>query len=91
MNYLINSFEFIRAYIDELLVLTKGYWKYHINKLELLISKPKDKGLKFNIEKYFFIKTKMEYLSLWVTRYGLKPIDNKTQVMKNMKPPNPPK
>ena len=32
-------------------------------------------GLKSYIEKYFFIKTKMEYLSFWVTRYGFKPID----------------
>ena len=33
MNDICHEFEFIRAYIDELLVLTKGDWKYHVHKL----------------------------------------------------------
>ena len=33
MNYLFHGFNFIRAYIDDLLVLTKGYWTDHEQKL----------------------------------------------------------
>ena len=58
MDDLFHEFEFIRVYIDELLVLTKGYWTNHIQKLEWTLSKLKGKGLKRNIEKYFFRKIK---------------------------------
>ena len=30
MDYLFHGIEFICAYIDELLILTKGYWTYHV-------------------------------------------------------------
>ena len=36
------------------------------------------KGLKCNIEKYFFVKTEMQYLGLWVTRDGIKSIEKNT-------------
>ena len=49
MIYLFHGFEFIRAYIDEILILTKGEWTYHVQKLELKLNKLKVKGLKFNI------------------------------------------
>ena len=39
MNNIFHVFEVIRAYIDDLLVLPKGYWKYHVQKLELTLSR----------------------------------------------------
>ena len=33
MNYLWHGFEFIRAYIDDILIPTKGDWTDHIHKL----------------------------------------------------------
>ena len=33
LNVIFHVFEFIRAYIDELLMITKGDWSYHLNKL----------------------------------------------------------
>ena len=67
MNDLFHGFEFICAYIDDLLILTKGYWKNHVQKLELTLNKLKEKGIKCNIEKYIFGITKMVYLGFWVT------------------------
>ena len=49
MKYLFKIFEFI----CELLILTKGYWKYHVHKLELSLNKLKEIGLKWNIEESF--------------------------------------
>ena len=43
MNDLFHVFLIIRAYIDYLLILTKGDQKYHIQKLELTLSKLKEK------------------------------------------------
>ena len=77
MDYLFRGFEFICMYIDEFLVLTKGYWVDHVQKLELTLNKLNEKLLKCNIEKSFFGKTEMEYLGFWVTHDGVKPIDYK--------------
>ena len=57
MNGLFHVFEFIRAYIYELLFLTKEYWIDYVQKLELMPNKLKVKGLKRNIETSFFGKT----------------------------------
>ena len=73
MNDLFHEFEFIRACIDKLLILTKEDCIYHVQKTELTINKLKEKVLKFNIEKYFFGQTEMEYLGFWVTHDGVKP------------------
>ena len=41
MNDLFHVFELIRVYIDELLVLTKGDWTDHVQKVELTLNKLK--------------------------------------------------
>ena len=64
MNDLFYGFEFIRAYIDDLLISTKGYWTDDVQKLELTLNKTKEKLLKRNIENSFIGKTEMEYLGL---------------------------
>ena len=87
MNDLFHGFEFIRAYIDDLLILTKGDWADHLQKLELTLNKVKEKLLKCNIEKSFFGKTEIEYLGFWVTRDGVKPINRKIEAKTNMAPP----
>ena len=87
MNDLYHGFEFISAYMDDILILIKGDKTDNIQKLSLTINKQRIKGLKYNIEKSFFRKTEMEYLGFWVTRYGIKPINRKIEVITNMKPP----
>ena len=61
MNEMFCGFEFIRAYIDDLLIITKGDWSDRLEKLEPTLQKLKDNGLKCNIEKSFFGQTEMEY------------------------------
>ena len=62
INDLFLGFEFICAYIDNLLILTKEDFIDHIQRLELILNKPKEKITKFNIENYFFRQTEIEYL-----------------------------
>ena len=64
MNDLFHGFEFTRVYTDYLVILTKGYWTDHIQKVELTLNKLKEKVLKFNIEKNFFRQTEIEYLDI---------------------------
>ena len=87
MNELFYGFEFFCAYMDDLLILTKGYWTYHVQKSELTLNKLKEKGLKCNIEESLFRQTKMEFLGFWVTHNGSKHINRKIEAITNMKPP----
>ena len=49
MNDLFHRFEFIRAYIDDLLIFKRGNQTYNVQKLELMIIRLKEKVLKFNV------------------------------------------
>ena len=73
MNDLFHGSKFIRAYIYDILILGKRDWKDHVQKLELTLNNLKGKGLKCNIERYFFGQIEMKYLGFWVRLDGVKP------------------
>ena len=75
MNEIFCGFGFIRAYIDDLLIITKGDWFNNLNKLLRVLQNLKDNGLKCNTERSFFGQTQMEYLGFWVTRNGIRPVN----------------
>ena len=54
MNTLMQDLEFVRAYIDDLLVITKGDWDDHLDKLEEVLKCLQKAGLKVNAKKSFF-------------------------------------
>ena len=62
MNEMFRGFEFIRAYINNLLIITKDYLSHHLEKLDLTIQNLRDNGLKYNIKKSSFGQTNMGYL-----------------------------
>ena len=57
MNKMFHGFDFIREYINELLLVTKGDGSNHLEQLELIPQKLQDNGLKCNIKKSFFGQT----------------------------------
>ena len=89
INASFHIFKFIHTYIDNILILTKGYWTDHVEKVKLTLHKLKGNGLKCNIEKLFFLHTKIEYLGFWVTHNDDKPTNRKIEAIPNMKPHNP--
>jgi Reverse transcriptase (RNA-dependent DNA polymerase) len=54
MSDLMAGLEFVRAYIDDLLITTKGSYNEHLNKLEVVLTPLQDTGLKVNANKSFF-------------------------------------
>ena len=87
MNILMDGLEFVRAYLDDLLVLTKGSWEDHLEKLEEVLDRIKDAGLKVNARKSFFGEDSLEYLGYWITRNGIQPLPKKIQAIQNIAPP----
>ena len=73
MNKLFQGFEYIRVYLDYILVLTTGDWTDHLTQLEKVLKKLQEKGLKYSIERSLFAISEMEYLGFWVTREGVRP------------------
>ena len=54
MSNLFQVFKVIRVHIDEIFILSKRYWIYHVQKFELTLNKLKEGELTYNIEKSFF-------------------------------------
>ena len=54
--------EYIRADINDLLIISKGSFKDHLYKLEQVLNKLKAAGLKINTSKSYFAQEELEYL-----------------------------
>ena len=79
--------EFVRTFIDDLLVITKGSWEDHIKKLEQVFECLRCAGLQINPAKSFWGKDECEHLGFIVNRSGLKPQPKKIEAMRQLKPP----
>ena len=87
MSSLMETLEYVRTYIDDLLCITKGSFDDHLEKLREVFRRLQDAGLKVNATKSFFAQTELEYLGYWVTRDGIQPIPKKVEAIHNMKAP----
>ena len=81
MSELFDGLEFVRTYIDDLLCLTKGTFEDHLEKLEKILARLQQAGLKVNANKSFFARGELEYLGYWITRNGIKPLPAKVQAI----------
>ena len=79
--------EFVRSYIDDLLVTTMSTWEDHLNCLDTVFQRLSQAGLKVNARKSFFGRSELEYLGYWITRDGIQPVAKKVEAIKNIAPP----
>jgi hypothetical protein len=88
MGELFYDLEYVRAYIDDLLVITnEGDYDTHLQQLESVFKLLRDSGLKVNATKSFFCKEQLEYLGYWITREGIQPLAKKVEAILNIAPP----
>ncbi len=89
MMGLMASLDYVRAYIDDLLVITRRNLEDHISKLETVLIQLCNAGLKVNAAKSFFCTYKIvEYLGHILTREGIKPQNKKVQAILMLNLPN---
>jgi hypothetical protein len=67
MGNLMATLEFVRAYIDNLLVITKGSLDDHLDKLKQVFIELRNAGLKINATKSVFCAQETEYLGYILT------------------------
>jgi hypothetical protein len=85
MSELMESLEFVRTYLEDLLCISKLSLEDHLEKL--VLRQLCDAGLKFNAAKLTFCALEIEYLGYILTRDSIKPQSNKVQAILAIKPP----
>lgn len=93
MNALFVGMNEVRAYIDDLLLITSGLYEEHLTKLDEVLLRLREAGLKVNAEKSIFCTGELEYLGYWITNWitrdGIKPLPDKVHaIQKVAKPTN---
>jgi hypothetical protein len=88
MMDLMKALEYVRAYIDNLLVITRRTLEDHLDKLREVLRRLHEAGLKVNAAKSFFCTHEIEYLGYILTRGGIKPQPKKVQAILLLNPPN---
>jgi hypothetical protein len=79
--------EYVRAYFDDLLCISKLSLEDHLDKLEKVLRQICNAGLKVNAAKLTLCTLEIEYLGYVLTRDGIKPQSNKMQAILVIKPP----
>ncbi len=62
MGNLMATLEYVRAYTDNILVITKSSHNDHLDELEQVFIRLRDAGLKVNAAKSFFCAQETEHL-----------------------------
>jgi hypothetical protein len=87
MLELLESLEFVRACLDNLLCISKLSLEDHLEKIEEVLRQLPDAGLKVNAAKLTFCALEIEYLGYVLTRDSIKPQSNKVQAILAIKLP----
>ena len=87
MSSLMAGLEFVRTYLDDVLIINSTTFDDHLDKLDIALKRIADAGLKINGKKSFFARHEIEYLGYWVTRTGVQPLKQKVDAMLAMKEP----
>ena len=87
MSTLMEGLEFARAYIDDLLIISKNSFEDHLDHLEQVLTRLAEAGLKVNISKSKFCQTELEYLGYMISRKGVRPIMKKVEAIQQIQPP----
>ena len=88
MSDLMMSLEYVRTYLDDLLIISKESLGNHLEMLRLVLIKLREAGLKVNANKSKFCALEIEYLGYILTREGIKPQTKKVQSILALHPPS---
>ena len=77
MSGLMADLEFVRAYIDDLLIISKDSFEDHLERLTVVLKRLQAAGLKVNAAKSKFRVHECDYLGYVLTREGIKPQQKK--------------
>jgi hypothetical protein len=72
MSKLVQDMEYVKTYLDDLLILTNNSFKDHLLKLEMFLARLSTAGMRVNISKSRFFAEQIELIiGYWITRQGI--------------------
>ncbi len=81
--------KFVQAYMDNLFIITRGILDEHLQKMDTVLTRLCDAGLKVNASKSLFCAHEIKYLGYILTRDGIKSQQpKKVQALLTLNPPN---
>src|SRR5687767_4645404 len=87
MSELMAGLGFAKAYLDDLLIISKEDFNEHLEQLEATLTRLSEAGLKINASKYSFYETELEYLGYWITQNRIRPVTKKVEAIHKLKAP----
>ena len=72
MSKLFEDLSYVLVYINDLLIVTKGSYRDHLEKLKETLKRPRMKGVQLNAKKSFFATQEVEYLGYIINQNGIK-------------------
>jgi hypothetical protein len=75
------SLEYVQAYLDDLLCISRSSLEDHLEKLEEVLRRLLNAGLKVNTGKLTFCALEIEYLGYVLIKDGIKSQSNKVQAI----------
>jgi hypothetical protein len=87
INQLMDGLDYVQAYLDNILIVTKNTYEDHLRKLETDLQKLHAANLKVKIEKSAFSTTLFELYGFHVTTSGNCPLTLKVEAIQQLKPP----
>jgi hypothetical protein len=88
INELLGDLDSVRAYIDDVLILTKdASFEKHLDQVRVVLSRMQKAGLRINAEKSSFGINEVEYLGYIITKEGVRPDPKKIQGIMDMTRP----
>ena len=87
MQGLMADLEYVRAYIDDILIISNGTFEDHMRKVAEVLARLEKAGFMVNLRKSFFALDKVEYLGFWLTRDGIQPQPKKVEAIQRLQPP----
>jgi hypothetical protein len=87
MSELMESLEYVCAYLDDLLCISRNSLEDHLQKLHKVLRRLCDAGLKVKAEKLTFCTLEREFLGHALTGDGMKPWSNKVQAILSIQMP----
>lgn len=87
MNDLLGHLPYVRCYIDDILIVTKGDWREHNECIRTVLQLMGESGLKVNAEKSFFGRKQLDYLGYHISQEGIRPDMKKVEAIKALAAP----
>lgn len=80
-----EDLDFVRVYPDDLLVISKDNFEDHLEKIDRILGKLMETGLRINLKSCTLAQAETEYLGYIVSREGTKPQPKKIGAILNLK------